>query len=278
VHLTSSPADWCAARAGGVVAYVLNFAVWAAATVHGMGAGTDRSAPWLLAIDMAAIVSVLAATTWRALRGRSLARPARLAAPAVVAAVALALALPLALGPLRFRPRPWNAGRFTDALDGRIVRQLGSTRGLVSMAGQGSGPQRVLVRADLLIAPDRLLNTAFQMECLPSGATCAGHVTSIDQDGLGFQARCRLGDGRARSVTARWADAPASSAASGSTFATSIASSPNCRTSRSATRSRCPATRCGSSGSTPSRRWSSAQATMLGSGRSSCDRQTGTPG
>jgi methionine sulfoxide reductase heme-binding subunit len=197
------------------VAHYLNFAVWTAATVHGMGAGTDRSSPWLLAIEAAAIASVLGATTWRILRGSDLARPIRIVAPAAASAAGLAVALPLALGPLRFHPKPWNATRFTDALDGRIVRELGSTRGLVSMAGSGSGTQRVLVRADLLIAPSRLLSTSFQMEYLPSGAKCAGRVTSIDQDGLGFQASCRLPDGRTRRVNARWADAPGGQLADG---------------------------------------------------------------
>ncbi|HVI19581.1 MAG TPA: hypothetical protein VM712_14480, partial [Gaiellales bacterium] len=31
-------------------AHYANFAVWAAATLHGIGAGTDRNAPWMLAI------------------------------------------------------------------------------------------------------------------------------------------------------------------------------------------------------------------------------------
>ncbi|MCW3063236.1 MAG: hypothetical protein JWN32_408 [Solirubrobacterales bacterium] len=185
-------------------AHYLNFAVWGAATVHGLGSGTDRSTPWLLAIEVVAIVSVLSVTGWRVLRRRGVSRPPILALPgAAGAAIALA-ALLLALGPLRFHPKPWNAARFTDTLDGRILRQLGSTRGIVSVAGQGSGPQRVVVRADLLIAPNQLLDTEFQMEYLPSGAICAGHVTRVDDDGLGFQARCRTANSPERTVTARW--------------------------------------------------------------------------
>jgi Flp pilus assembly protein CpaB len=34
------------------------------------------------------------------------------------------------------------------------------------MVGQGTGRQNVLVRADLLIAPQRLLKTSLQMESL----------------------------------------------------------------------------------------------------------------
>jgi len=72
------------------------------------------------------------------------------------------------------------------------------------MAGQGTGAQRVVVRADLLIAPSQLLDTEFQMEYLPSGAICAGRVTRVDNDGLGFQARCRMPGSPARTITARW--------------------------------------------------------------------------
>jgi hypothetical protein len=74
----------------------------------------------------------------------------------------------------------------------------------VSLAGHGSGDQRVLVRADLLLAPARLLDTAFQMEYLPSGDVCRGRVTQISSDGLGFDATCSLTDGRTRSVHASW--------------------------------------------------------------------------
>jgi hypothetical protein len=66
----------------------------------------------------------------------------------------------------------------------------------------------VLVRADLLIAPAHLLSTSFQMEYLPSGARCTGRVTSIDDDGLGFRADCRLRSGAVRHVSARWGDSP----------------------------------------------------------------------
>ena len=43
------------------------YAVFAAATGHGLAAGTDSGRPWALALYLAAIGSVVAATTWRAL-------------------------------------------------------------------------------------------------------------------------------------------------------------------------------------------------------------------
>ncbi len=183
--------------------HYLNFAVWGAATVHGLGTGTDRSTAWLLGIDAAAIFAVLTAVGWRVLRVRGAVEPGRLGAVGAGAATVSAAAVALALGPLAFHPPAWNAGTFTEPLDGQILRQVGGTRGIVSMAGEGHGPQRVLVRADLLEGA-QLLDTAFQMEYVPSGAACRGRVDRIDPGGLGFRARCRMADGRVRWVHARW--------------------------------------------------------------------------
>ena len=184
--------------------HYLNFAVWGAATVHGLGSGTDRGTPWLVAIEATAIGAVLTATGWRVLRARDALTPGRLAAVTAGAVVVAAAAVALVLGPLAFRPHPWNPARFTDALGGRIVQQTGATRGIVSMAGEGTGAQHVLVRADLLVAPARLLDTAFQMEYLPSGAHCRGRVLRITDGGLGFLAHCRIGAGPQHTVRARW--------------------------------------------------------------------------
>jgi len=43
------------------------FAIFAAATVHGLASGTDTARPWVLAIYLGAIGSVTAATAWRSL-------------------------------------------------------------------------------------------------------------------------------------------------------------------------------------------------------------------
>lgn len=56
--------------------HYLTFAVWAAATAHGIGAGTDAGAEWLRLLYVVSIGSVAAAVVWRA--GRSAAgAPAR---------------------------------------------------------------------------------------------------------------------------------------------------------------------------------------------------------
>jgi sulfoxide reductase heme-binding subunit YedZ len=181
-------------------AHYLNFAVWTAATLHGVGSGTDRSSPWLLAVYSLAVAAVVIAVTVRLLRRHTtLLRPAGAAAAALAA---VALILVLALGPLRFQPKPWNARTFAGTLDGQVLRDLGVTRGIISMAGTSSGQQRALVRADLLIRPGRIEATTFQMELLPSGLLCLGHVTKVHN--FGFEASCRTPDGTRRTVQTHW--------------------------------------------------------------------------
>jgi sulfoxide reductase heme-binding subunit YedZ len=175
-------------------AHYLNFAVWGAATLHGLGSGTDRSAPWFLALEAAAVATVVGLAT------RRFARTPRVALLGSAAAVACLLAL--ALGPLRFHPKPWNAASFQDTLTGRVLRDNGVTTGIVSMAGNGRGSQAVLVRADLLVGPQRLESTEFQMEYLPSGLLCRGSVTRVQ--GYGFDAVCRTPRGAQRFVHAAW--------------------------------------------------------------------------
>ncbi len=181
-------------------AHYLNFAVWSAATVHGLGSGTDRSSPWALAIFATAVAAVLAAVVWRVARARLRSRTIYVAALAAGAAALLVVGL--GTGPLRFRPRPWNAASFSEQLSGRVTQLTGVSRGIVSMVGQGQGRQNVLVRADLLIAPQKLLKTSFQMEYLPSGELCTGSVTAVHS--TAFAATCRLPTGERRRVHAQW--------------------------------------------------------------------------
>jgi hypothetical protein len=129
---------------------------------------------------------------------RALRRP-RLAVGAGLAAAALVAGL--ALGPFRYSPRAWNAAVFNEPLTGRILVQRGVTQQIVSMAGNGTGSQRVLVRADLLAGTQRLESTAFQLEYLPSGALCTGHVLRVRP--TGFDAQCVF-EGQTRRVAADW--------------------------------------------------------------------------
>jgi methionine sulfoxide reductase heme-binding subunit len=181
-------------------AHYLNFAVWSAATVHGLGSGTDRSAPWALGMYAAAVSTVSAAIVWRAAHGRL--RSWTVTAAGLSAAAAVLLVVGLGTGPLHFKPRPWNAPSFSEQLSGRVTQLNGVSRGIVSMVGQGQGAQNVLVRADLLIAPRKLLKTSFQMEYLPSGELCTGRVTKVHP--MAFDAICRLRTGEGRKVRAQW--------------------------------------------------------------------------
>jgi len=182
-------------------AHYLNFAVWTGATLHSLGSGTDRSTPWLITLESAAIALVTGAITWRILArhlGKWRLRGASLATAVGTAAIALVLVT----GPVRFHPKPWNARSFNDALTGQVQQQLGVTKGIVSFAGQGKGDQRVLIRADLLIGTHQLLSTSFQMEYLPSGQLCTGTVTKARA--FGFTAHCHVHDGTTRLVSANW--------------------------------------------------------------------------
>jgi len=180
------------------------FGVWATATIHGLGSGTDRSTIWLVTIEVAAVGAVLGVLAWRVLQRRVRAGGDVGYIPVAAASAAAAAVVVLAVGPFKAHSKPWNAATFSDDLVGQISRRGATTRGIVSLAGRGEGDQSVLVRADLLIAPARLLDTSFQMEYLPSGDVCRGEVTRIAGDGRGFDAACRIRDGRRRFVHASW--------------------------------------------------------------------------
>ena len=182
-------------------AHYVNFAVWAAATLHGMGTGTDRSTPWMLAIFAVAVGTVCGLTTWRVLRRTSPARWSLRPAPVIASVLGVAVIATLGRG-LRFQPKEWNAASFSDSLSGQILTDSGVTRGIVSMSGNGTGSQRVLVRADLLVTTTSLASTAFQMEYLPSGSLCVGTVTKVHA--ASFDATCAMPDGSVRYVDARW--------------------------------------------------------------------------
>ena len=180
--------------------HYLNFAVWAAASLHGMFAGTDRSAMWLATLYAVSIGSVGAILLWR-FGGYSL-RSRAVAAGGVAGVVALPL---LMLGPLHQSPRPWNSARFAEPLTGQVVRNGTNVKQIVSFVCGGQAPQKLLVRADLLVSPTSLDATSLQLEYLPSGDVCRGRVTSVG--GTSFSGRCLLPSGRARWVDASWAPA-----------------------------------------------------------------------
>lgn len=185
--------------------HYLNFAVWSAAIMHSLGTGTDSHAPWAIVTYVALIVLVLTLAARRSLHGRAW----------VVAPVA-ALAIAIALIAVTSRPTPrpvTNAithPNFNDRLSGVVVQQQGQTAAIVSMSGRGRGQQPLLVRADLLVT-NALRSTSLQVEFLPSGRICKGHVTQVES--TGFSGQCRLPNGRAFAIRADWSIARDSSVA-----------------------------------------------------------------
>ncbi|HEY2542487.1 MAG TPA: hypothetical protein VGH92_05490 [Gaiellaceae bacterium] len=182
------------------LAHYANFAVWTLASVHGILSGTDRSTTWLAILYGAAVATVLALLAWR-IGGGSM-HPARIAVAGTAGVVLFPILL---LGPLQKNPLPWNASHVSERLTGEVIRNGTDVKQIVSFVGQAQAPQRLLVRADLLVSPRRLDSTSLQLEYLPSGDVCRGRVTQV---GLtGFTGVCRLANGQRRVVNAGWVPA-----------------------------------------------------------------------
>ena len=178
-------------------AHYLNFAVWTLASLHGLMAGTDRGTAWLAILYGVSVATVVMLLVWRF--GHHVFRSPRVAIAGAVTVVALPL---LILGPLRHSPPPWNAARVDEGLTGSVIRNGTQLQQIVSFVGQAPKPQRLLVRADLLVAPGKLESTSLQLEYLPSGDVCRGRVTSVG--GTSFAGTCRLPNGAHRAIEASW--------------------------------------------------------------------------
>jgi hypothetical protein len=177
------------------LAHYLNFAVWTLASLHGLLAGTDRGAAWLAILYGISVATVLMLLLWR-FGGRV----PRVATAGAVTVVVLPL---LIIGPLGHSPAPWNAANLDETLTGSVIRNGSRLRQIVSFVGQAGRPQKLLVRADLLVAPEKLESTSLQLEYLPSGDVCRGRVTHVG--GVSFSGTCRLRNGDRRTVEASWA-------------------------------------------------------------------------
>lgn len=176
-------------------AHYLNFAVWAFASLHGLMAGTDRGAAWLAVLYGVSVATVLMLLLWRFGRLRF----GRIATAGAVTVVALPL---LIVGPLRHSPPLWNAENVDENLTGSVIRNGSQLQQIVSFVGQARRPQKLVVRADLLVAPEKLESTSLQLEYLPSGDVCRGRVTQVG--GESFSGTCRLPNGQHRTIEASW--------------------------------------------------------------------------
>ena len=181
-------------------AHYANFAVWTLAALHGVMSGTDRSVWWLAIIYGLSIASVLALLVWRFERVPIYSAHVSFAATVTVVGVPL-----LIVGPLYHGAPLWNAKNVSETLTGQVIRNGTNLTQIVSFVGRAEKPQRLLVRADLLVAGQGLQNTSLQLEYLPSGDICRGAVANIADTGMGFSGTCRMPNGDTRSVDANWA-------------------------------------------------------------------------
>jgi hypothetical protein len=181
-------------------AHYANFAVWGLASLHGLFAGTDRSAAWLGILYGVAVAAVAVLVLWRF--GGLVLRSPGVAAAGGLTVVAVPV---LMLGPLHKSPRPWNAATVNEPLTGRVIRNGTQLKEIVSFVGSAQSPQKLLVRADLLVSPQQLDATSLQLEYLPSGDVCRGRITGIG--GTSFAGRCTLPNGDSRWVDASWSPA-----------------------------------------------------------------------
>ncbi|HET7567063.1 MAG TPA: hypothetical protein VFJ91_03670 [Gaiellaceae bacterium] len=179
------------------LAHYANFAVWTLASLHGLLAGTDRGATWLALLYGVSVGTVAVLALWR-FGGFGLRSP-RVATAGLATVVVVPV---LILGPLAKSPRPWNAASVDEPLTGQVVRDGTELKQIVSFVGQAQSPQRLLVRADLLVSPRALDATSLQLEYLPSGDVCRGRVTAIG--GSSFGGTCTLPNGQIRHVDANW--------------------------------------------------------------------------
>ncbi len=178
-------------------AHYANFAVWTLASLHGVMSGTDRGVWWLAIIYGLCIAPVVTLLVWRF--GQRTMRSGSVALAGVATVVLVPI---LIVGPLRHSPPVWDAKNVTEQLTGTVIRNGTNLTQIVSFVGEAKQPQKLFVRADLLVGGQGLQNTSLQLEYLPSGDVCRGTVTNVQ--GESFSGTCQMANGESRSVNASW--------------------------------------------------------------------------
>lgn len=185
--------------------HVLNLAVWGAATVHGIGAGTDTPSGWMLALYVISVSSVLGALAWRATRSRLTGAAVRgLAAAAALLGVGAVIGL---AATTRTHPVSRKAvaapASFVDRFSGRLSELEGTAGSMLSIVGRATGAQGLLVRIDLVSQDGATVSgTALQLEDVANGSICTGTVTTASE--TGFHGSCNYTGGAPRAVAADW--------------------------------------------------------------------------
>jgi sulfoxide reductase heme-binding subunit YedZ len=178
-------------------AHYVNFAVWTLASLHGVMSGTDRGVWWLALIYGVSIASVVALLVWR------FARQTMRSAPVALAGVASVIAVPLIIvGPLHRSPPVWNPKNIVEPLTGNVIRNGTNLEKIVSFIGHADKPQKIVLRADLLVAGEGIGATSLQLEYLPSADICRGTVLNIDA--AAFTGSCQMANGDVLTVAASW--------------------------------------------------------------------------
>jgi methionine sulfoxide reductase heme-binding subunit len=183
--------------------HYLGFAVWAAATAHGLVAGSDRRDAWLLGLYVAAVAAVLTGIVYRTAGSRPRFRHGigiGLAGAAVVVAVLAMLPASRAPSASAASPRQIPAA-YEGALVGQVDQQVSDDESLVSIAGRATGSTSAAVRIDLLGNSFGVERTSLQIR-FDGGATCVGTVSQLSTQG--FTGSCSSGDGQSRSVRGSW--------------------------------------------------------------------------
>ena len=198
--ITNHYRDGCRAASGGA-AHFANFVVWTAATLHGMGSGTDRSAPWMIALFAVCAAAVAAAITLAGGVSARLGACCERAPSLVRAAAGGGRGGGVASGPLHTHARPWNAAPSRNALTGKILSSRADPGARLD-GGPGDGrPERARPRRP----PGRA--AAARGDQLPAGAPAERRgLPGRGADGaqLRIRRRCTLADGTRRHVHAAW--------------------------------------------------------------------------
>ena len=183
-------------------AHYATLAVWVLATVHGILSGTDRGQTWLLAVYATTVALVAGAAVLRFGRAPT---PRRLATGLAIAAGAGVLVLGLSAVPQKASPsktatRAAVATTSVPDLNGTLTGTIdqGDGSGIVSISGTAASQS---FRIDLLTGGNTVADTALQLR-FPSGTTCEGTLTALDD--TGFTGTCTLPGGGTRTVTSTW--------------------------------------------------------------------------
>jgi Ferric reductase like transmembrane component len=182
-------------------AHYATFAVWLAATGHGLTAGSDRGSLWLSALYLVSITAVLTAVAARISRRT---RPALGLGQLALPSLAVALLATLTLGSAPRTPAPHPPAGFNGQLSARVSNRAGQALALTSVSGRAARSGRqVVFRIDLLGNGQQVAATALQLRYAgKTAAACAGTVTRLDPKG--FAGTCRFGDGSTQTVQASW--------------------------------------------------------------------------